>query len=118
MLRNMISVSRIVEVRRKAMRRRVWYKVLSRIERSILNLTVRCVEKIRSTTLTKIVTVILTKLNEVMESQIEKMVRTVGRSIAQKVSRIAQKWGNKSSATWSKHKGFIQYLTIMDLNKP
>ena len=113
----MLSVGRLLQVKRKAMRRRVWFKSLNRIERSILNLIVECVDKIRSATLAKIVTDILMKLNLIMESRVKRMARTVGRSIAQKVSRIAQKWGNKSAITWSKDKGFIQYLTIMDLNK-
>ena len=34
-----------------------------------------------------------------------------------KLSRIAQGWGNKSAANWCEDKGFIQYLTVVNLPK-
>jgi hypothetical protein len=40
-----------------------------------------------------------------------------GRSLAQKLSWIAQGWGNKSAATWPGDPEFVRYLTVMDLNK-
>ena len=117
-LKDIISVGRLVKERRRALRKRVWFKALSRDERSIVDLTIRCVDRVRSARLAKIVTAILIKLKLATESTVKRLVRTVGRSMAQKVSRIAQGWGNRSAAEWPEDRGFIQYLAIMSLNKP
>jgi len=52
----------LVSVRRVAMRRRVWFKVLSRMERAVVSLTIRCVDRIRSVELAMIVKAIVDKL--------------------------------------------------------
>jgi len=43
-------------------------------------------------------------------------MQKIGISIAEKISQIAQNWGNKTAREWAKDLGFIQYLTIMSLN--
>jgi hypothetical protein len=113
-----ISVGRLVEARRTALRCGVWFRVLNRTERGILDLTVRCVDKIRSAMLAKVVTAILIKLKLAMESAVEKLVRVVGRSLAQKVSSIALSWGNLSALQWAEDSAFARYLAITQMNAP
>jgi len=117
-LRDIISVGRLVKERRRALRKRVWFKALSRDERSIVSLTIRCVDWVQSAVLARIVMAILIKLKAAMESPVKRMVRTLGRSMAQRVSRIAQAWGNKCASQWAWDPGFIQYLAVMKMNTP
>jgi hypothetical protein len=118
MLGDPISVGRLVEARRTALRCGVWFRVLNRTERGILDLTVRCVDRIRSARLAKLVMAILIKLKLAMESAVERMVRVVGRSLAQKVSSIALSWGNVSALQWAEDPVFARYLAITQMNTP
>lgn len=118
MIQNIFSVSRLVEARRRALRRGVWFRLLGREERSIVDLTIRCVDRVRSVKLAKIVTAIVIKLKLAMESTLKRLVRTVGRSMAQKLSQIAQGWGNPSAVWWAEDPGFFQFLAIVHMNMP
>jgi len=117
-IQDIISVRRLVEARRRALRRGTWFRALDRAERAIIGLTIRCVDRIRSPMLAKIVTATLIKLKLVTESRVKTIVRTVGRSLARRVSRIAQDWGNRSARQWTEDRGFIQYLSVMCVNTP
>ena len=108
----------LAKIRVKAMRRGVWFRVLTRAERAQVELTLRIVKNIRSLFLAKVVTSIVKKLLDAMESRVSRFIRKVGQPLARKLSEIAQEWGNKSVNSWSQDSGFVQYLTIMHLNKP
>lgn len=112
------SVRLLFEVKRIALRRGVWFKALNRLERGVFDLTVKVVDKIRSAKLAKLVTAILDKLVRAMESAVDKMVRVMGRSQAEKVSGIAFGWGNRSARDWIKDVGFARYLAVMHMNSP
>ena len=113
-----LSVGRLVEARRVALRRGAWFRVLNRVERGILDLTVRCVDRIRSARLAKVVTAILIKLKLATENAVERMVRVVGHSSALKVSSIAVSWGNLSASQWAEDSAFVRYLAITQMNTP
>ena len=106
------------KIKAKAMRRGVWFKVLTRAERAQMELTMKIVKRIRSHFLAKIVTSIIEKLLEAMESKVSRLMREVGHPLARNLSETAQKWGNRSAKHWSQDSDFVQYLTIMYLNKP
>ena len=111
-----LTKSMLAKIRIRAIRRGIWFRVLDRLERASIDLTIRVVERVRSSVLTKMLTSIVKKLSEAMESKVAHMMREVGCGLAQKVSGIAQKWGNKSAVEWKADPGFIQYLTVMCLN--
>ena len=107
-----ISIGQLVDAKRIALRRGVWFRALDRVERGVLDLTVRYVENIRSTTLAKLVTAILDKLKLAMENVVDRLVRVVGVPLAQKISSIAVSWGNSSASLWAEDFGFARYLAI------
>ena len=113
-----ILVEHLLEMQRKAFRRRVWFKVLDKVERAIISLTIRCVDMVRSPKLAKIVTAIVTKLREAMKGKVDKLMMDVGLPLARKLSAIAKSWGNVSSNSWTMDSRFIRYLTIMQINMP
>jgi len=108
----------IVQMKTKALRRGVWYRVLTKVERACIDLVIRVVERVRSFVLQKILCSILKKLEDVMESQVLRVMREMGGSLALKLSRIAQGWGNDSAWRWVKDAGFSRYLAITYMNAP
>lgn len=108
----------LVSVRRVAMRKRVWFSVLGRVERGIVNLTIRCVEEVRSVKLAMIVEAIVDKLEEAVRSRVERLMGSVGSSLAQMIAEIAVSWGNVEAVEWASDRGFIRYVTVMEMNRP
>ena len=111
-LSNCLSVKALFDVKKLALRRRVWFRSLSRIERAIIDLTVRYVDNIKSTKLAQLVGVIVEKLQMTLESKADRLVRTVGLSLAQKTSAIAVSWGNRLASLWAFDRGFARYLSF------
>lgn len=107
---------KLTKIRAKAIRRGIWFKVLSRAERAYMWLAVRVVKRVRSPLLAEVLTSILTKLLSAMESRVVRAIRGFGHPLAKKLSRIAQKWGNKAAVQWADDRGFIQYLTVTHIN--
>ena len=106
----------LARLRLKALRRGVWFRDLKRSERKLLDLTIRVVEKVRSFLLAKLVSRIVGKLCEAMESRIFRLMRTEGRSLAEKLSMIGEAWGNRAAKFWANDRGFMQYLTVSNLS--
>ena len=106
----------LAKLRLKALRRGIWFRDLKQSERKLLSLTIRVVERVRSFILARMVSQIVGKLCEAMESRIFRLMRSEGRGIAEKISRIAEAWGNRAAKFWAKDSGFIQYLTVNNLS--
>jgi len=110
------SVGKLVEFKRAALRRGLWFRVLDRAERGVIDLTVKYVGNIRSAKLAGVVVAILDKLKLTMETAVDKMVRVFGCSQAQKVSTLAVRWGNRLASCWAWDAGFARYLAVIQLN--
>jgi hypothetical protein len=106
----------LAKLRLKARRRGLWFRDLKQTERKLLDLTIRVVQRVRSFILAKLVSRIVCKLCEAMESRILRLMRTEGRSLAEKISKIGQAWGNRAAKFWAKDRGFMQYLTVANLS--
>ncbi len=115
-MRRVVTVGQLVEIQRKAMRQRVWCKALNRTEQAIVSLTIQCVDRIRSSKLIEIVKAIVIKLNAAMKGRVKKAIEFVGYSLSQKLSRVAEDWGNTSARRWALDPGFKRFLAIMYLN--
>jgi hypothetical protein len=118
----------LAKLKKKAKRLRVWFSHLKKDERRLLNLVIAVVERVQSSLLAKILTPIVKRLLEAMGDPqtvfrilagevAYKMIKD-GLLLARKISQIALNWGNKSATKWLLDLNFIQYLSIMDLNKP
>jgi hypothetical protein len=108
----------LANMRAKAIRRGVWFKVLSKAERAYIELTMRIVDAVRSHLLARVLTSITRKLLDAMRGRVLRGMEEIGRPFARKLSQIAQNWGNMSAIKWAKHYGFIQYLTVIYMNTP
>jgi hypothetical protein len=110
------SASKLSSIKRLALRRKVWYRALSRLERGIIDLTVQCVENIKSGKLANVVTAIVDKLSSAMENKLDRLVRSVGFGLAEKISAVATRLGNHQAAGWAMDAGFARYLAVAHLN--
>jgi len=105
-------------VRRKALRRRVWYSALDRVERGILSLTSRIVDRVESRVLGVMLVKIIVKLKEALKSPFVKRMETYGVDMAGKLAEQAVEWGYGDVRGWVMDMGFSGYLTLLDFNKP
>jgi len=106
------SVGAIAEAKKLALRHRVWFRTLRRVERGIIDLTVKYVDNIKSVMLAKVLTAIMEKLQSAVESIVDRLVRTVGLPLAQKISDIAVSWGNHLAAKWAYDLAFAKFLVV------
>lgn len=108
--------SDLVLVKKVALRRGVWYRALNRLERGVIDLTVKYVDSIRSSKLATLVTAILDKLHAASESMLDRLTRSVGYSLAQRISGIAVSWGNRAAQAWADDSAFARYLAVTNHN--
>lgn len=111
-----VSSRELRHYKKIALRQGTWFKTLSRLERGIIDLTVKYVENVKSQKLAKIVTAIITKLQSAMETAADRFVRTIGLPLARKNSNIAVSWGNLSASEWAENRTYAQFLTLNALN--
>ena len=114
--RPFLNKKQLMNLKTKAMRSGAWFKALQRIDRVLLDLTIRVVDNIRSTQLAKSILVITRKLENAMQSRFSSHLREIGLSLAQKISLAAQKIGNISASTWAFDSSFAVFLAVMDIN--
>lgn len=114
----MLTSGFLVEMRRKALRRGVWYRALDRVERVILSLSARVVDRVKSVVLGFELVKILSKLRDALKSRFVRRMEEFGFRRAREVARQAVEWGYGAAMGWASDLGFVRYLTLMDVNKP
>ena len=102
----------LAKLRLRAIRCGVWFSDLKDVERKLLDLTIAVVERVQSVRLAKVVSSIVEKLLQSVESRLSRLMRVRGRNLAEKLSRIAQDWGNKAAVHWADDLGFVEYLAV------
>ncbi len=102
-------------VRLRAMRRRVWFGALDRIERGLVDLTIRYVSQVKSNKLQHVLVKILEKLARAMESSMGRVLEA-GRRMASALSNLAFRWGNEDASDWGSDPGFHRALGLGIVN--
>jgi hypothetical protein len=111
----MFTGSFLAGVRRKALRKGIWYKALSRAERGIISLTSRLVDKIQSLDLAKSVVKILAKLRDAAKHPFTRHMENHGVSQAHRNIEHAINFGSKEAYNWMTSQ-YIRYLAFIDYN--
>jgi len=112
----MLTRDYLLGVRLKAIRKGIWYKALDRVERGIIDLTTRIVEKVESSVLGIELVKILSKLTNSMKSEFVKRLKEFGFNRAKEIAHQAMVLGSLKM-NWASDIGFAKYLTVMDMNK-
>lgn len=105
-----------MSIKARALRRRVWFKVTSRLERGIVDLTIRCVERVRSLVLAGIISEIIRKISTTLENGFVKMAERMGAEIAERVCGFALAWGNNTASSWKHDPSFVRFLGVNAVN--
>jgi len=108
----------LMKLKQRAMRAGAWFKFLRRIDRVLVDLTIRVVGEVRSATLAKCIFALARRLEGVIENRVSRVLREVGFPLAQKLSLAAQKWGNASAGSWASAPSFARFLAVMHINDP
>jgi len=108
----------LFDLRRKALQRSVWFKALDRLERGILSLAARVVERVESSVLGVVLVKIVRKLRDAMKSEFTRLMEEFGLRQARTLARYAVMWGYAAARAWAADSGFVRYLTLINVNKP
>lgn len=113
----MITRQGLLEIRSKALRTRIWFRTLSKVERTIVNLTIRCVEEIHSYVLAKTISDIIRKILAFLPKRFVSEAQKVGREIAEALCIAGEKWHNSQAAYWKHDIQFHRFLGVNKLNE-
>jgi hypothetical protein len=108
----------LLRLKKRAMRAGVWFRALRRIDRVLVDLTIRVADGVRSLTLAKNILTVVRKLGDVMENRLLRAVREAGLPVARRLASFAQKWGNRAAEHWGSDVGFARYWAALSLNEP
>ncbi|MFX0132139.1 MAG: hypothetical protein ACFFDN_00705 [Candidatus Hodarchaeota archaeon] len=108
----------LADVRRRALRRGVWFSALDSVERGILTLTSRLVDEVRSTELCVELVKILAKIRDALRSGFVRRMEEYGLVQARRLSAQAVEWGYTSAKGWASSFDFVRFLTLIDVNRP
>ena len=113
-----LNKAQLLKLKLKAIRAGVWFRALPRIDRVLVDLTIRVASSIRSATLAKNILAVTKKLELLLESRLLRAFRGVALQLAQKLSLLAQKWGNTFAKSWASDGAFVSFLAVMHINEP
>ena len=103
----------LLKMKKRAMRVGAWFRGLSRIDRALVDLTIKVADSVRSAFLAQRLFVVARKLEGFLESRFSRTVVEVGLPLARKLSLIAQHWGNAGAYNWASDMGFARYWAAM-----
>jgi hypothetical protein len=113
---NFLNKKQLANLKTKALRSGVWFKVLQKIDRVLFDLTIKIVDNVRSSQLAKSILELTMRLENGMKSSFARSWVKIGLPIAQKISSIAQKLGNLSANSWLLDSSFIRFLAVLHFN--
>lgn len=113
-----LEKAQLLKLKLKAMRSGVWFRALRRIDRVLVDLTIRVAGRVRSFILAENILAVVKKLESSMENRFLRSIKESGIPIARRLGLIAQRWGNAAAKRWGSDEGFIRYLAAMSLNEP
>jgi len=112
----LLEKGQLVVLRRRALRAGVWFRRLPRIDRVLVDLTIKMVSSIRSVMLAKSLLSVAGKLEGLLESRFARRVREIGFSLSSKQSMFGVGWGNSSCRSWAEDPVFARFLAVMKIN--
>lgn len=111
-----LSRNRLLDLKSSAMRRGVWFKVLNRIDRVLVDVTIKVADKVHSIVLARTLFSVVQKLEDAFKHGVLEAVRRVGFPLARRFSSLAQKWGSVLARSWASDVSFARFLAVMHIN--
>lgn len=113
---NFLEKTQLIKLKQKAMRAGVWFRALPRIDRVLVDLTIKVTDDVRSSLLAKSILAIAGKLEGLLESNLARAIREIGLPLAHKLSQFAQQWGYTAAGKWADDIGYARFWAVMKLN--
>lgn len=114
----MLRASTLFDVRRRAIRGRVWFRVLDGLERGILSLAAKILDVVRSVSLVSELAKIIAKIEDSLKGVFVRRLEGFGLSRAEALAAESVRLGNVVAVEWVADSGFARYVTFMSLNMP
>lgn len=111
-----LDVIKLHDLKHKAIRNRLWFSALGRIDRVLIDVTLRVAKSVRSVTLARALYSVMKKLESAFQNRIWNVVQNTGFLLARKLSMLAQNWGNSYAQNWAFDESFAKFLAIMHMN--
>jgi len=108
----------LIEVRRRALRRGVWYSAIDNVERGILSISVKVIDEVRSSLLNIQLVRIIAKLRAAFKSGFVRHLEAFGMVRARTIRDQAAVFGYKRLDELVRDLGFVRYLAFLDYNQP
>ena len=108
----------LLGLRRRAMRRRVWYRGLDSLDRGIFYLVTRVVDRVESALLGSVLVRIVRRLRDALKSEFARLMESEGFRMAAVAAERAVEWGSGVAEGWARDVGFVRYLTSLAFNRP
>lgn len=113
-----MNLELLERLRNRALRVGVYFRRLTRVERAIVDLSIKCQAKFKSKTFVKTISAIVAKILQALSNTFMAKVLRIGREMAGRASKTAQSWGNMPAAAWKDDPRFILYMGITALSLP
>lgn len=110
------TISNLMDIRKKALRRGLWFRALTSMQRGIVNLTIRYVAAVKSSMLGRTLQDILKVLSQAIEQGYLHRFFIAGKDLAEHLSDAACSWGNKDAVKWKFDKAYILCLGMNKLS--
>jgi hypothetical protein len=117
-LSNMFTKEFLSDVRRLALRRKVWYSALDSLERGILSISAHIIDCTKSSILDIQLVKIIAKLKNACKSGFVRHLEHFGLERVHVVQAEAAKLGYLGACELSRDLRFIRYLMFLDYNQP
>ncbi len=113
----MFKSSYLDDIKRRAIRSRVWFKTLDGLERGIINLSVKVLDStVTLSRLDNVLSIIIAKIEDALKGEFEKRLESYGLNRAGEIVDIAIRLGHVSALGWLNDGNFARYVTFMSLN--
>ena len=103
-------------LRRRAIRKRVWFGALDGLERGIYNLVCRIVDRVESPVLGKVLLGMVVKLRDILKGEFARLMESLGVRRAWEAAACAVAWGYGAAWTWRGDAGFARFFAVMEFN--
>jgi hypothetical protein len=112
----------LARLRRASIRNKAWFRVLNQGQRRFMDVVIKTVDRIRSILLLRVLAPLVRRLLKAVGGDtkggalvlMDKGAYRMMRNVAEKIVRVAQKWGNRRAREWL-DQSFLNYLLVMNL---
>jgi hypothetical protein len=99
-------------LRKKALRKGIWFQTLSLEDRILANLIQQHVKIVKNTTLATVIARIMGKLLVGIKNSFSDRLVIAGRPIAEAVASKAYSYGNKEALDWIQDVNYVKYMGL------